>query len=130
VIVQTYQPENYAIKAAADQDYRRFYHEELAHRRQQGNPPYSKLIRLLYAHTNVALCEREAIRLCGLLRRERDSWGYHDTDVLGPTPGYPARLRGRYRWQLVLRGPNPRSLLDKASVPQGWVVDIDPVGLA
>ena len=130
VIVQTYQPENYAIKAAAGQDYPGFYHQELAHRRQQGNPPYAKLIRLLYAHTNVAMCEREAIRLCDLLRRERDSWGYHDTDVLGPTPGYPARLRGHYRWQLVLRGPNPRLLLDRASVPQGWVVDIDPVGIA
>ena len=130
VIVQTYQPENYAIKAAAGQDYRRFYDQELAHRRQQGNPPYSKLIRLLYAHTNVALCEREALRLCELLRGERDSWGYHDTEILGPTPGYPARLRGHYRWQLVLRGPNPRSLLDKTSLPKGWVVDIDPVGLA
>ena len=130
VIVQTFQPENYAIKHAAAQDYRHFYDQEIAYRGEQGNPPFSHLIRLLYAHTNSALCEREAKRLSGLLREERDSWGLSDIEILGPTPAHPARLRGHYRWQLVLRGPDPRILLDKATVPQGWVIDVDPVGTA
>ena len=128
VVIQTYQPDNYAIKAAATQDYQRFYREEVAYRREQGNPPFSRLIRLLYTHTNGALCEREARRLAGLLREQRDSWGYSDTEVLGPTPAHPARVRGRYRWQLILRAAEPRTLLDKVAVPQGWVVDVDPVG--
>ena len=130
VIFQTYQPENYAIRAAAAQDYSRFYREEMAHRREQGNPPFSRLIRLLYNHANRARCEAEALRLAGLLRQEAESSGHSEIEVLGPTPGHPSRLRGRYRWQLILRGAEPRSLLDKVPVPQSWAVDVDPVGTA
>ncbi len=128
VVIQTYQPDNYAVRAAAAQEYRRFYAEEAAYRKEQGNPPYGGLIRMLYTHTNRAMCEREAMRVTEGLRRERDSWGYSDVEVLGPTPAYPARLRGRYRWQLILRGAKPRALLDRLAVPPGWVVDVDPVG--
>ena len=129
VVIQTYQPENYAVQAAASQDYQRFYSKEMAYRREQANPPYSKLIRLLYSHTNRALCEREALRLTGLIRQQQDAWGYSDIELLGPTPAYPPRLRGHYRWHLVLRGPEPRVLLERVTVPQGWAVDIDPVSL-
>ncbi len=129
VIIQTYQPGNYAIRAAAAQDYQRFYREEISYRAQQGNPPYSRLIRLMYSGTNRALSQREARRLCEELKARRDAGGYADNEVLGPTPAYPARVRGRYRWQIVLRGPKPRVLLEGVPLPQGWVVDVDPVGL-
>ena len=129
VVIQTYQPDNYAIRAAASQDFRRFYREEIERRREQGNPPFSRLIRLLYSHVNGAQCEREAARLSNLLVQERESWGLSDVEVLGPTPVHPARLRGRFRWQLILRGSQPRMLLDTIKVRQGWVVDVDPVGL-
>ena len=129
VIVQTYQPDNYAVRAAALQDYQAFYRKEMAFRREQANPPFSKLVRLLYAHTNRALCEQEALRLAEAIRQQRDAWGYSDIEVLGPAPAYPARLRGHYRWHLVLRGPEPRMLLDQVTVAPGWTVDIDPVAL-
>jgi primosomal protein N' (replication factor Y) len=129
VIVQTYQPDNYAIKAAAAQDYRRFYSQEIDLRKEHRNPPFSRLVRLLYSHVNGAKCERESVRLCGLLSDEQASWGLSDVEILGPTPAHPARVRGHYRWQLVLRGADPRVLLDKVTVPHGWDVDVDPVGL-
>ena len=129
VIIQTFQPDNYAVQAAASQDYPRFYRREISFRREQGYPPFAKLIRLLYAHTNRAACEREALRLAEATREQQAVWGYFDIELLGPTPAYPARLRGRYRWHIVLRGQEPRRLLDKVTVPPGWVVDIDPVAL-
>ncbi|MYC06429.1 MAG: primosomal protein N' [Chloroflexi bacterium] len=129
VIIQTFQPDNYAIQSAAAQDYQLFYMREMAYRRQQDNPPYSRLIRLLYTDTNQAKCESEAIRMATNLRRRRAEWDITDTEVLGPMPAFPARLRGRYRWHIILRGKNPRELLDKAEVPKGWNVDIDPVAL-
>ena len=129
VIIQTFQPENYAIQAAATQDYQAFYLREMAYRRQQGNPPYSRLIRLLFSHTNQARCEAAAIELALALRRLQAEWDITDAEVLGPMPAFPTRLRGRYRWHIILRGANPRALLDKADVPKGWVVDIDPVAL-
>ena len=129
VIVQTYQPGSYAIQAAAAQDYGAFYEREITYRREQGNPPFGRLVRLLYSHTNRAKCEAEAARLADQLRRERDASGRTDIDILGPTPAYPPRLRGHYRWHIILRGPNPRRLLETQTVPQGWVIDIDPVSL-
>ena len=129
VIFQTYQPENYAVRAAALQDYQSFYREEMAYRLEQANPPYSKLIRLLFSHTNGAYCEQQANKLAGILHDERDAWGLSDVDILGPTPAYPTRLRGRYRCHIILRGPDPRILLDSVTVPARWVVDIDPVSL-
>ena len=129
VIVQTYQPDNYAIRAAASQDYEAFYREEIEYRREQAGPPFSRLIRLLYAHTNRASCERAARRLGASLRGRQEESGMSDIDVLGPTPAYPSRLRGQYRWHVVLRGSDPRSLLDEVTVPQGWTIDVDPVSL-
>jgi primosomal protein N' (replication factor Y) len=129
VIVQTYQPGNYAIKAAAAQDYRLFYDQEIDHRREHRNPPFTRLARLSYSNVNGAKCELEVQRLHSLLSGEQASWGISDVEILGPTPAHPARLRGHYRWQLVLRGTDPRVLLDKVTIPHGWDVDIDPVGL-
>ena len=127
VIIQTFQPENYAIQSAAEQDYQAFYLREMAYRRQQDNPPYSSLIRLLYTHANQAKCESEAVRLAELMRVQQTEWGITDVETLGPVPAFPSRLRGRYRWHIILRGANPRTLLDKVDIPRGWTVDIDPV---
>ena len=63
------------------------------------------------------------------LRHQRSIWGLHEVHVLGPAPAYPVRVRGRYRWHILLRGPDPRILLDKAEVPDRWVVDVDPVSV-
>ena len=129
VVIQTFQPENYAIQAAASQDYQAFYLREMAYRRQQGNPPYSRLIRLLFAHTNQARCEADALKLASQLRQTQAEWDITDTEILGPMPAFPTRLRGRFRWHIILRGANPRALLDKLDVPKGWAIDIDPVVL-
>ena len=129
VIVQTYQPDNYAIRAAAAQDYAAFYSREMAYRRQQGNPPFGKMVRLVHAHTNRARCEAEAARLGEELRLERDAAGRSDIDILGPTPAYPPRVRGRYRWHIILKGAAPRSLLETVTMPPSWTVDVDPVAM-
>ena len=130
VIVQTYSPGHYAITAAARQDFRSFYTQEIAFRRQLGNPPFSRLIRLIYTHTNAEVCRKRAEKLAQLLREERDSQGLAETTLLGPSPAYIERVRGRYRWQIIIRGSNPAALLSQVPLPQGWIVDVDPVGLA
>ncbi len=129
VIVQTYQPDNYAIRAAAAQDYAAFYSREVAYRRQQGNPPFGRMVRLVHAHTNRARCEAEAARLGEELRLERDAAGRSDIDILGPTPAYPPRVRGRHRWHIILKGAAPRSLLETVTMPPSWTVDVDPVAM-
>jgi primosomal protein N' (replication factor Y) len=129
VIFQTYQPENYSIEKAAAQDYEGFYQAEMRYRREHNNPPFSRLIRLVHSHTNNATCESRAARLAEELRSAQRESDMANVEILGPTPPYPPRLRGRYRWHIVLRGREPRTLLDMVAIPQGWSVDVDPVTL-
>ncbi len=129
VVVQTYSPEHYAIRAAAEQDYERFFNEELAYRDEQDLPPFTELIHLVYAHTGPDYCRQQAVALGESLRRARAAWGITEVDVLGPAPAYPPRLAGRYRWHIVLRGQAPHSLLERVTLPPGWSVDVDPMSV-
>ena len=129
VIVQTYTPNHYAIQAASGHDYARFYRQELEFRRRLGYPPFSRLARLLYTHTDRQRCQREARRLAGVLRKRLASLRLRGVGIIGPVPCFYARLRGRYRWQIIVRAPRPQALLAGLSLPPGWRVDVDPVSL-
>ena len=127
VVIQTYSPESYAIQAAARQDYLGLYKKELEYRREQRNPPFSRLVHMTYLHTNEEACRREATRFAGALRTAAYGQGLADLDLIGPAPAHPQRVRGRFRWHLLLRGHNPHALLETVTIPKGWVVDVDPV---
>ena len=134
VIVQTYSPEHYAVQAGARQDYRAFYDVEIQLRREHHNPPFTRLARFLYQHTNSGYAEREAHRWGITLRETLRSQGLTEVEVVGPAPAFPARVRGRYRWHIILRvPPSPAvempALLSSIAVPTGWTVDVDPVTL-
>ncbi len=130
VIVQTFLPDHYAIQTAAAQEYEAFYQRELSFRRAHRYPPLGQLIRLFFGHTDEAASRQEAHRMAATLKRLAREWGINRVDVIGPAPAYPARLRGVWRWHLLLRGNNPRLLLDKVTLPPNWVVDVDPVSTA
>lgn len=129
VIIQTFSPEHYCIKAAARHDYASFYEQEIDYRRQLHNPPFTQLALLVYAHTNEAHCQRETERMKDLLIEERDARGIGGISILGPAPAYFQRRRGRFRWQLILRGSELTAFLSSVPFPQGWTIDIDPVSL-
>jgi primosomal protein N' (replication factor Y) (superfamily II helicase) len=129
VFFQTYNPDHFAIESAARHDYRHFYDIEIIYRRQLSYPPFSKLASIVYSHTNDAVCRTEAARLKKELEEEREARGISELDILGPAPAYIHRLRGRYRWQIVLRGRDPSGFLSEFPLGRGWTVDIDPVGL-
>ena len=129
VIIQTYTPEHYAIQAASRHDYASFYDREIDYRRQLHNPPFTRLACLTYSHPNDTLCLRAAERMKRLLSQEIDSQGIADIELIGPAPAFIHRLRGRFRWQLILRGSELSAFLSPIPFPQGWTVDIDPLGL-
>jgi primosomal protein N' (replication factor Y) len=129
VIIQSYTPEHYAIAAAAKHDYAAFYKQEIAFRRQQNNPPFNRLARLLYIHTNAERCRKEAERIYHQLEQERDSQGLADITLIGPSPTFTQRVRGRFRYQIIIRSPDPLPLLSGINLPPGWSIDIDPVTL-
>lgn len=111
VILQTFQPEHYAIQAASHHDYAGFYQKEIAYRRQLGYPPFARLVRLEVRSTNPRRAEEEARALAGRLKQILTAPGARSTELVGPVPCFFARLGGSYRWQIVLRGPDPAALL-------------------
>jgi len=128
VIIQTYTPDHYAIDAASRHDYEGFAAAELESRRRAGYPPYGRLVRLTLAHPNPRFAREEALRLQRALSHRRAELG-NDADVLGPSPAYVPRIRGRWRWQLLLRGSDPAALVRDFVFPPNWIVDVDPVSL-
>ena len=83
VIIQTFYPRHYAIQAALTHNYISFYNKEITYRRQLHNPPFSRIVRLIYSHTNDALCQKEAGRMKRLLATEMDAAGTGKTIVSG-----------------------------------------------
>jgi primosomal protein N' (replication factor Y) len=128
VIVQTYNPDHYAIQAAAGHNYSAFYDRELALRRQLGYPPFSRLVALRFSNESDHRARAEAHRLGQWLAQENQRLGLA-ADLIGPAPCFFSRVQGRYRWQIVLRGQEPSLLLKNVALPRGWHVDVDPVGL-
>ena len=128
VILQTYEPENYVIQAASKHDFEGFYHHELAERRSLSYPPFARLVRLEYRHSNEAKCEGVARELATIIREEIAGLGMRETDFIGPVPCYTHKLAGRFRWQIVLRGPDPVPLLQGLPL-RGWIVEVDPPNL-
>jgi len=129
VIIQTYSPDNYIIESAARHDYAGFYHKEITYRRRYNYPPFTQLIRLVYSHVNEELCRREAQRLYHLINSEKCRDGITHFSIIGPVPAFASRARGKYRWQLLLRGPDSGGLLSRIILPRGWTIDVDPVGV-
>jgi primosomal protein N' (replication factor Y) len=128
VILQTYQPDNYVIQAAAAHDFLAFYQQELEYRRQIGYPPFSQLVRLEFRHSDPSQAEKAAQDLAQKLHRWLASEGRKATHIIGPVPPFYARLKGYYRWQIILRGPDPSSLL-KGRQFRDWRVEVNPPNL-
>ena len=129
VYIQTYQPEAAPIVAAASHDYRAFYEDEIAHRRRAGYPPFARLARLVHRDTNRERGLEEAGRIAAELRMLRDAAGRAEPDVLGPMAAFIPRVRGEYRFQVLLRGRHPARLLESVRLGERWGVDIDPASL-
>lgn len=128
VILQTFQPENYVIQNAAAQDYHQFYIKELSLRKRLGYPPFGRLIRLEYRHRDEQQARQVAISLAQTIQSNLKESGTKENEVLEPLPCYFTKVNDLYRWQIILRGPNPDHLLP-AHFKDGWRVEIDPPSL-
>ncbi|MDD5687273.1 MAG: primosomal protein N' [Elusimicrobia bacterium] len=97
VVIQTENPEHYAIKYAAEFDYESFYKNEVEFRKEFSWPPFSKMINITISgkNENDVICESEAI--ADKLEKIKN------LVVLGPVPKITSFLAGKYRWQILLK---------------------------
>ncbi len=64
-----------------------------------------------------------------LLIEQSGEKGIGGIDIIGPAPAFIHKLRGKNRWQLVLRGTDLSAFLKPVELSRGWTVDIDPMGM-
>ncbi|OPZ71739.1 MAG: Primosomal protein N' [Firmicutes bacterium ADurb.Bin456] len=103
VLIQTYSPDHYSIIAAANHDYEGFYNNEIRVRKALGYPPFSHLALLLFTHEDEEEAKKGALLAKEHFTRTLARTGMR-VDILGPAPATLSRIKGRYRWQLVLKG--------------------------
>ncbi|NQT17461.1 MAG: primosomal protein N', partial [Planctomycetes bacterium] len=137
VLVQTFNPEHPAIQAAVRHDYAAFAAEEMPVREMFSYPPFSRMIRLVVRGPGEKATEDFAGHVGGLLQAALDR---HEAKarILGPAPCPFSKLRGKFRFQIQLQGPDgdklrqsvaeaTRSLKPPEEVQ--WIVDVDPIDM-
>ena len=129
VVIQTYTPHHPAVQLASHHDYESFYRQELTFRRRHWYPPVSRLLKLVYVHASSDQARRQAERLYRMLTLKIARLGLPEVNLVGPAPAFFARLRGKYRWQILVRGTDPTQLVRDMRLPLGWRVDVDPVSV-
>jgi primosomal protein N' (replication factor Y) len=111
VIIQTLNPEHYAIRLARNHDYLAVYEEEIVLRRALGYPPYSRMVKLNISSTKKERVEEGAKKIGEMAKTISGALaGREKVDVMGPAEAPIAKLKGRYRWHLILKGKNVGTL--------------------
>jgi len=128
VVLQTFQPENFIIQAASHHDYSAFYTHELDERCKLGYPPFNRLVRLEIRDMNLTKAEEAARAMAGKISHWIETEDRSETTLIGPVPSFYAKKGGLYCWQIILRGPDPVSLLRDKNL-SGWRVEVDPPSL-
>jgi primosomal protein N' (replication factor Y) len=138
VLVQTYRPGHHSLVAAAAHDYASFAPAELAAREEVGYPPF---VRLAVLRLEGADADRTAALAAALAVQARSGGVSSGVTLRGPAPAPLERLRGRYRWQLVMSSTSTAALHHAVrGVQAAWrtspeartirlVVDVDPVSM-
>jgi primosomal protein N' (replication factor Y) len=133
VIIQTNHPDHYAVAQAAEQDYQAFYEEELIFRKALNYPPFSHLIKLTCQDRKEERAEQHAQALHEKLVKASVKGSI---EVLGPFKALPYRVRGEFRWQIVLKTKDVpatnaliRGALEEAGLAGQVKADVDPQSL-
>lgn len=128
VVLQTFQPEHYGIQAAAKHDYAAFYEREATLRRQLRYPPFAELLRLEYRHPDANKAETDARQMAQRIERLLETGKRSATEIIGPAPCFYPRLNRQYRWQILLRGQDPASMIRGVKLI-GWRIEVNPPSL-
>jgi primosomal protein N' (replication factor Y) len=134
VLIQTYNPLHYSLTCAAEQNYADFYQLELPFRQELGYPPCGHLVNLVFAGINPALVKQQAEALVAALLPAAGS-----VEVLGPSPCPLSRLRGKSRYQVLLKGSERTAIRKAVNETEAFIkiiargvglsIDIDPIDM-
>lgn len=135
VLIQTYSPEHYAIRHASKHEYAGFFSEELERRRSLSYPPFKRLINVMFRGKKEKDVYETSLQFAKAFEQTLRG---EPVELIGPAPLPLYRLRGHYRWHLMLRSDDFESrhaLIEKAlaegKVKRGvhFAVDADPMSI-
>jgi primosomal protein N' (replication factor Y) len=135
VLLQTVNPEHYAIRCAAAQDYRQFYTKELEFRRLMRYPPFAALANVLVRSASQEQAMAMSAELGHLLEPPPEG-----VRALGPAEAPVPKLKQEYRYQLLIKATGRKKLNDvlmdlrRFARDRQWpatalVIDVDPLTL-
>jgi primosomal protein N' (replication factor Y) len=135
VVIQTYNPEEIAIKSASMHDYECFFNSELSHREELNYPPFSKLARIIVEGKS----ESEVVAFSETVSRQLRKSTANGLSVLGPAPAVLERIDNETRYSLLIKARNAQILnatlsevrRESASCSSKirTIIDVDPVNM-
>lgn len=133
VIIQTFNPEHYALKHAQNHDYQSFYKEEIEFRKALQYPPFGRIINLRLSSIKKDMLTGEAKRL-GKVAKKIEARHGNSAQIIGPAESPLSKIRGRFRWQMMIKGTDinklhqiAREIIDNNKNSQVKItVDVDP----
>lgn len=130
VLIQTYNPENFVIRSAAEMDYAKFFEKEIEDRKILLYPPFSEIIKLTIQDYSRSLVEKEADNIHQKIK------AFENKDIIVSNPQDPMvnKIRGRFKKQIIIKLKNDKipESLEKIliNLGKGWSIDRDPISIS
>lgn len=135
VVIQTYYPEEVAIKTAQMHDYEQFFNLEIKNRKELSYPPFSRLVRIVVVGNSENLVQTRINDIALMIQRS----GGSEFTVLGPTPAVLEKIANESRYSLLIKAQSPKKLSVILSeirkrivqLPGNLkvIIDVDPVNM-
>lgn len=112
VVIQTFNPQHYAIELAKKQNYEQFYQQEMHVRHRGGYPPYYFTVKITASHPEEQVAAKKIFQIANQLKEVLSPQSL----LLGPTPSMILRVKNRYYYQLIIKykhEPNLPHVLDE-----------------
>lgn len=134
VVIQTYNPDCAGVKYIRDYDFKGFYEEQEKVRRAAGYPPFKKIMQIVIQNESESACSQKADKVSEVIERFIEQKGFKGISLLGPAPAPLPRLRGKYRYSMIVKADNSKILNAigrqiKAARDRDVAVVVDPVNI-
>ena len=127
VIIQTFQPQNYVLKLAAQKDYKSFFEREIKERKMLNLPPFGRIIKIVFQDRDFQKVTTESKKVFEKIEKIKNPV----LRISPPQKAFVPKSRGRYRNQIIIKNKgkkvseNLKRILKK--LPAKWTIDIDSI---
>jgi primosomal protein N' (replication factor Y) len=132
VVVQTYNPQHYAIQTGAAQDYEAFYSAELTCRQELQYPPFRNLLKIVVQAKDDVQVRKNAEMIARTLKTAVAD--VQEADIIGPVPAIILQIKDVYRMIIMIKAVDCReikSILRREEIDRrpDVIIDVDPINM-